>query len=59
MPASASVNGMSQLGFSPVSNLSRKIRENAGVIIPRSDVITAVRITNTIAAPAPTSLFFA
>ena len=59
IPARAIINGVSHSGFSFVNSLSRKIRENAGVIMPRRDEITEVRITNTIAVLAPTSLFFA
>ena len=50
---------MNHSGFAPVSSLSRKILENAGYIIPISDEIKVVRITNVIAAPAPFNPYFA
>mgnify|MGYP006922387877 CR=1 FL=1 len=38
IPPSAKINGKNHSGFSPVSSLSMKIRENAGVIIPNRAV---------------------
>ena len=53
------INGKNHSGFSPVSSLSRKTRENAGVIIPNRAVISIVSATNTIAVLASFSRFFA
>ena len=57
IPASPMMNGMNQSGFCPVSSRSRNIRENAGFIIPISEVIKLVSTTNATAVPAPLRRF--
>ena len=46
------INGMNHSGFLPVSNLSTKTREKAGLITPVMAVISAVIAANATALPA-------
>ena len=51
--ASAIIKGINHSGFTPVSSLSRKILENAGLIIPIRLEIILVSITKATATAEP------
>jgi hypothetical protein len=47
------MNGINHSEFCPVKSLSINIRENAGLMIPISDMVTVVITVNATATPAP------